>query len=484
MKLYVMFISKRHNSTLQPSGGTEYDVFLKQDTSIINPTFIIDSNNLNLNVNYCRCTDTGRYYFIRDIICRNDHIYELVCEIDVLASFKAQITAKTANIMYAADSNANIVDKRIPIQAGLSVSESAAGMPTSLTPTTTGLVVLGIMGSGSVGNYVLSDSGKLYDLMDGFDNWWTGQMPASWTDVMESLKNMMEGFKQMVYSGGAPNCLHSAIALPVTGDASILGSNEPLYLGGYPCKTAGGADIEGLKINTRISNTSATVNIPWVHTGWRRHAPYSNLYLYVPFFGNFSLPTNDLVNDSSLVCEFSLNYTSGDLSMSVKGNVSDKKVIVASTNIAMQLLFGSSGVSLTNQLKAGVTGAIGVGVAAAVTLATGGSAAPVFAAGGAMYANVAASTFDAVNSAVAEGGGGGGSMSGLTRVIQCTCLTRQLSDEPANLAPRMGIPFFKADTIGNHSGYVQTDAFDMDGSCTSQERTLINNLMNSGVFIE
>lgn len=474
MKLYVMFISKRQNSTMQPSGGTEYDVFLKQDTSIINPTFIIDSNNLNLNVNYCRCTDTGRYYFIRDIICRNDHIYELVCEIDVLASFKAQIIAKTANIMYAADSSANIVDRRIPIQAGLSVSETDQAMPQSLTPTRIGIVVLGIMGAGSVGNYVLEDSGKLFDLMDGVDNWWSSL----------SIGSVEDAIKQLVFSGGAPQCLHSAIALPVTGDTSILGSNEPLFLGGYPCKTDGGTAINGLKVTTRISTTSVTVTIPWVHTGWRRHAPYSNLYLYVPFFGTFSLPTNDLINDASLIVHFSLNYTSGDLSMTVEGNITGKKVIVTSTNIAMQLLFGSSGVSMSGTLKAGVTGAIGVGVAAAATIATGGGAAPIFAAGGAMYAGVAASTFDAANSAVAEGGGGGGAMSGLTTVIQCTCLTRQLSDEPANLAPRMGIPFFKADLISNHTGYIQTDAFDMDGSATSQERTLINNLMNSGVFIE
>lgn len=473
MKLYVMFISKRQNSTLQPTGGTEYDVFLKQDTSIINPTFIIDSNNLNLNVNYCRCIDTGRYYFIRDIICRNNHIYELVCEVDTLASFKTQIIAKTANIMYAADSVANIVDRRIPMQAGLTVTESNHAMPTSLTPTRIGVIVLGIMGSGSVGNYVLSDSGKLFDLMDGVDDWWNGLSIASVEDAI----------KQLVFSGGAPACLHSAIALPVTGDASILGNNEPLYLGGYPCKSGGNA-IEGLKVNTKISVSSATVVIPWVHTGWRRHAPYSNLYLYVPFFGTFSLPTNDLINDASLVINFSLNYTSGDLSMTVAGNVSGKKVIVTSTNIAMQLLFGSSGVSMSGTLKAGVTGAIGVGAAAAATLATGGGAAPIIAAGGTMYAGVAASTFDAVNSAVSEGGGGGGAMSGLTPVVQCTCLTRQLTDEPANLAPRMGLPFFRADVIGNHSGYIQTDAFDMDGSCTSQERTTINNLLNSGVFIE
>lgn len=474
MKLYLMFISKRQNSTLQPTGGTEYDVFLKQDTSIINPTFIIDSNNLNLNVNYCRCTDTGRYYFIRDIICRNDHIYELVCEIDVLASFKAQITAKTANIMYAADSNANIVDKRIPMQAGLTVTEAASGMPTSLTPTRIGVIVLGIMGNGSVGNYVLENSGDLFELMDGIDQWWNDQGTL---DVVGALK-------QLVFSGGAPNCLHSAIALPVTGDTSILGSNEQLYLGGYPCKDSGGNALNGLKINTKISVTTTTVNIPWVHTGWRRHAPYSNLYLYVPFFGTYSLPTNDLINDASLQLTFSLNYTSGDLAMTVQGNISGKKCIVASTNIAMQLLFGSSGVSLSGTLKSAVAGAVGVGVAAAVTAATGGSAAPIFLAGGAMYGGVAASTFDAINSAVAEGGGGGGAMSGLTTVIQCTCLTRQLSDEPANLAPRMGIPFFKADIIGNHTGYIQTDAFDMDGSGTSQERTMINNLLNSGVFIE
>lgn len=474
MNLTLYSFSKKQNSTALPTGGTPVTCYFKDNTSIINPTFMIESNNLNLNVNYCYLQETSRYYFVRDIVCRHEKIYELVCEIDVLASFKSQILAITANIMYAADSTANIVDKRIPMQAGLTVSEAASGMPTSLTPTRIGVIVLGIMGNGSVGNYVLENSGDLFELMDGIDQWWNDQGTL---DVVGAIK-------QLVFSGGAPNCLHSAIALPVTGDTSILGSNEQLYLGGYPCKDSGGNALNGLKINTKISVTNTTVNIPWVHTGWRRHAPYSNLYLYVPFFGTYSLPTNDLINDASLQLTFSLNYTSGDLAMTVQGNISGKKCIVASTNIAMQLLFGSSGVSLSGTLKSAVAGAVGVGVAAAVTAATGGSAAPIFLAGGAMYAGVAGSTFDALNSAVAEGGGGGGAMSGLTGVIQCTCLTRQLSDEPANLAPRMGIPFFKADLLNNHTGYVQCDAFQMDGSATSAERELINQYANSGIYIE
>lgn len=476
MNLYIMFISKRQNSTLVPplTGISPTTVYLKQDTSIINPTFVIEGDPLNLNVNYCYCSDTGRYYFIRDIICRHEKIYELICEVDALATFKAQIITKTANIMYAADSTANIVDKRIPIQAGLTVSESNHAMPTTLTPTHIGIIVLGIMGSGSVGNYVLEDSGKLFDLMDGVDDWWSNL----------SVGSVEDAIKQLVFSGGAPQCLHSAIALPVTGDTSILGSNEDLYLGGYPCKTSGGSSIKGLKVSTRISTDSATVPIPWIHTGWLRHAPYSNLYLYVPFFGNFSLPTNDLINDASLIINFSLNYTSGDLSMSVSGNISGKKVIVASTNIAMQLLFGSSGVSMSGTLKAGVTGAIGVGAAAAVTVASGGSAAPVIAAAGTATAGVAASSFDAHNSAVAEGGGGGGAMSGLTKVIQCTCLSRSLSDDPDNLAPIMGKPFFKSDLISNHTGYIQCDGFRMDGSGTSQEKSQIDDMLNSGIFIE
>ena len=61
---------------------------LKENTSIINPIFIIESNLTSLvNCNYLSIPVFGRKYFIRDIISVNGKFVEISCHVDVLSSF-------------------------------------------------------------------------------------------------------------------------------------------------------------------------------------------------------------------------------------------------------------------------------------------------------------------------------------------------------------------------------------------------------------
>ena len=56
--------TKKPNSTKQPSGsGTQLDVRLKENCSVLNPIFIV--NGYNLSHNYIKWG--SRYYFIDDI---------------------------------------------------------------------------------------------------------------------------------------------------------------------------------------------------------------------------------------------------------------------------------------------------------------------------------------------------------------------------------------------------------------------------------
>lgn len=41
--------SKEHNSTKQPTGGTAVNCYLKDNTSLINPVFILDSADFSVN---------------------------------------------------------------------------------------------------------------------------------------------------------------------------------------------------------------------------------------------------------------------------------------------------------------------------------------------------------------------------------------------------------------------------------------------------
>ena len=87
--------SKRKNSTKQPTSGTKADVVLKDNCSILNPTF--ECVGIPSSVNYIYCADFGRYYYVSGVSHNGPHII-IECECDVLATYKSQIESYTAFI--------------------------------------------------------------------------------------------------------------------------------------------------------------------------------------------------------------------------------------------------------------------------------------------------------------------------------------------------------------------------------------------------
>ena len=88
MNIYVWNnFTKRKNSTLQPSNGTLKQVVLKEDTSISNPTFIINEPLPS----YTYVSAFGNYYFVTDITNLSAKQSAISCSIDVLATYRSTI---------------------------------------------------------------------------------------------------------------------------------------------------------------------------------------------------------------------------------------------------------------------------------------------------------------------------------------------------------------------------------------------------------
>lgn len=64
---------------------------IKGESSIINPTLILEYKNPLIGVNYVFIPDWNRYYFVRDIKVATGGRYEIDLSVDVLQSFKEQI---------------------------------------------------------------------------------------------------------------------------------------------------------------------------------------------------------------------------------------------------------------------------------------------------------------------------------------------------------------------------------------------------------
>lgn len=84
--------TKKRNSTKQPvdSTGTMVEIYLKQNTSIEQPVFILSGNLADfLDVNYCKFSNS--YYYVDDIIVTNNNVLEIYASMDALATMRAYI---------------------------------------------------------------------------------------------------------------------------------------------------------------------------------------------------------------------------------------------------------------------------------------------------------------------------------------------------------------------------------------------------------
>ena len=98
--LYFNKSDKRYmNKDLQAityEGSDHIDVEFKEDTSIIDPTFILRTQSKVLEGNYIYVPNLNRYYFINNYTLSHERIY-IECHVDVLMSFKKEI--KNENII-------------------------------------------------------------------------------------------------------------------------------------------------------------------------------------------------------------------------------------------------------------------------------------------------------------------------------------------------------------------------------------------------
>lgn len=88
----VLYVTGNEPNALDKVLQNSYELqgSLRSESSVINPTFVIQANNIT-QYNYCFIPDFNRYYFITDIVSIRTNLWRVSCRVDVLMSFKAQI---------------------------------------------------------------------------------------------------------------------------------------------------------------------------------------------------------------------------------------------------------------------------------------------------------------------------------------------------------------------------------------------------------
>lgn len=451
MNIELFNFSKRINSTKQPAtSGTVKTVSLKAPTNMYNPVLTISGNEFNYN--YAKFN--GNYYYINEIVSVRDGITELHLQIDVLASLKTYINATNAFILYDTTSNSDIVDSRLATVSNASYSENSVGIGWTISEY--GGRYVCVTGESSSGCFAVS-SGDEQDLLDGFLTWYSNNQA---TDFSTFCKNLMG-------SGNINQCVKSCYAIPITTPSGVLGSATTIKLGIYD------TGITGYPINNPVATTTFSINIPWQATGWRRQPPYHQVYLYLPFIGTINLSAANLTSVSSLSVTYSCNFMSGSLSVSVSGGGS--VIGVYGANIGYSIPIGSSNLDAKSMLSSIITGA---GLAAAGAVSGGFGAI----AGAAAMASVAMKGLEPFSSTV--GGAGGGSGAGLSKVARCYTIYHNTNVTPSSVSTVMGTPACEVKSLGSLSGYIQTDNASVAAPYSNEIITSVNNLLNSGVYLE
>ena len=224
--------------------------------------------------------------------------------------------------------------------------------------------------------------------------------------------------------------------------------------------------VDGFRISDRTFTDSATVTIPWQANDWRRLDPYHEVYLYIPALGLISLSPSDLVGETSLTVNVSMDVLSGDAIFEVK--TSTKTVYYANTNLGTDYALGSSQTSAMQGMNA-LIGAVG--------LATGNPAAAL---GGALgIANSLKPTPTCI------GSNSGGAILGISAdTVKCYTIFHDTTVTPSSVSNTKGTPYNGVLNLQNVTGYVETMGASVSGSMTDTEREQINQLMDGGIYIE
>ena len=477
--------AKRRNSTKVPTTelSDSWTVTLKETTSQDRPTFIVTGNNFNHN--YCEWDN--KYYFIEDIESLRNNEIAIHCVLDPLATYKTQILASTQFVSYSSVSGgAYLPDTRIPILKDATVSRATTTM--NFLFTDGGFYVLTAVGKDGCHTYC-ADITNLKALINDLSTWKDDifndfmlniQPPATVEAGLENLYTIVarSGAIGNAYRD-APSCIRSCIWVPFFA-SFFTDTSTRLYLGQYDT----GLNLFTCK-STPVTRT-ATVTIPWQSSGWQR-AICEDVYLYLPLVGMVSVPSDEIVKESSISITWSATATDGCIAYQVKAGF--QIIGTYGANCSVNYPIGISQQASTGEIVqtafAGTQRTVSAGISAASSINPIGIAGGVVEAGmsaiDAAYqtANVAATYH---NSCI--GGIGGGAGTGLS--LDCTCFTVYHPPviAPANMKDTMGLPTMKPMALSTLTGFCQCANAHVEAPATAGELNAIDAMLNSGIYIE
>lgn len=464
-------VNKRKNSTYVPNNlNHEYEVVLKESCSDYAPVFILQNPTNRFSYNYLEWD--GWYYYIDDVIREKNHMITIKCRLDPLASARSYIFNSTQFVAYDTTANTEVIDTRLSVKT----SEIAnVYSDTSGAFFETGCILLGAVGTRNTGVFAVSFAQLKAILNSIFTNYLNknDMLPVpsigTYSDIDDAadaiVHNLVVGLRQLIATGKAPDSIKSCIYIPVP-DTAFSGSGAHVWLGDYD------TDITAKLLDPSARATELhALTIPWNFTDWRKNAPYSHVYIKLPYVGVIPISTSEVVSATAFNITTFVNQN-GDVSHLVYAAIGGRNVYIGryGGNCASNILVGASGVNPLQTVLGGAAIAGGAVTALANPLAGGTAAMAGFT--------------SALQPLTATAGNGGGGAYTDDPIYQCSVISHNTNVEPSSVSVFMGTPTMAVKSLAGLSGYVECRNASVSAPFSESTLQEINNYMNGGVYLE
>lgn len=438
MNITLHNFKKRVNSTKRPSGGTTVNnVFWKEETGFYNP--VLELSGISNVDDYTYLEWHGRYYYIEDKIALDSSTWKLSCTIDVLASWKTDILATSAFVLYSASNyDTDIPDTRLS---------------TKSTPIT-GANSVGIFG-GLLGRYVvtyISDTSVNTVALskDALNNLTKKIASKPYAEMMYNPVNAVS----KILSNTA-SCITSCNYVPKCNTGGLY---SPILAGGF------NTDVGGSTVVEDVLSETVTVSIPWHFSDFRNRSQYSKMYIYLPGYGYQALNIDDYIGKSGVRVTAFLDSVVGEITYIIDGKT---RVTTA--------------ISSQKQVSTTTSGNVLSALSSAVGGAVSGAGGNVVGAGVGAF-NAITSSLETTPGSVGTNGGRTSWESGKT--IQVVVLSHDTNVSPGNMTSVYGRPLNATVSLGSLSGYCQ--CAEVSVSCGAPEtlKNKINSYLKGGCYIE
>lgn len=478
---------KRRNSTKTPTiaGLTSEDlsIVLKSPTSYKNPSLHVIHSAEGFPFNYMDWS--GRLYWIEDVVSVGNDRYEIRCSLDALGTLRAYILNTTAFVLYDQTANSEIPDTRLSTKTVRGFASSYGEFQTlgNYNDPGAALIIISVIGQHGLSYWAITQD-QAFDLMDyvystAIDDMFP-YITVDGEDTDEILMSFGTGLAEAITtfarrfasSYSAPKCITGAMQIPIASIGALHGNSGKIWLGEFD------TDITGFEIDRRSIVDFTTITIPWTFSDWRRRAPYTELYLYCPYFGMVALPTEDIIGQTGIYIETIIDAPTGAAIFEVSTVPANHYIGSYSANLGGQYAIGASGIMPTVQ----GTAMIGATIAGAAIIATGGSAGAMAAKiGGAAVAGIIGGNTPAVS---CVSGGGGGAAIGLRKRCYIFEVTHDTTVAPSSVSASIGTPAMAQKALSGLTGFVQTKCASVSAPFYQGILDEVNAALDGGVYIE